>query len=319
MKFKIDVSVIIPALNEEKNIGVCLESIVNQKTKVKYEIIVCDGRSDDKTKDIAVKYADKVILSKDRSIGIQRNYGAKLAAGRYLLFVDADTVLPDNYISWGINKFKKDKDLVGFCARFKFSNSNPKAVFTEKLVCSWFKFNEKIGSHTLLGFNTFVTAKAFKQVGGFRDVPLEDADLARRMHKIGKLRFFTDNFVITSSRRLEKMGLFSSVKYYFDLGLLTNHPNLKFVRHIVSYKNYVGYRFDSEELQKAFVDLNAYKKHPSNNSFKLTAQMKKYIQEKAENFTEDLRQEFNETNAWAKRIKIKNGLKKIESIKIHKK
>jgi len=211
-----------------------------------------------------------------------------------LLFVDADTILPDNYIAWGVNKFKQDPKLLGFCAGFKFSNPSPKTIFIENLVCSWFDFNEKIGSPTLIGFNTFVTAEAFKISGGFRDVPLEDADFARRLHKPDKTRFFMDNFVITSQRRLEKMGLISSLRYYFELELSTRYPNLK---DIFTYTNYVEYRPNEEKLREAFINLSTH----ANNSAELTDIMKEYIQKKANKFTEELRQQFNETTAWAKK------------------
>jgi len=289
-----DVSVIIPTLNEEKNIDICLESVVAQETNAKYEIIVCDGKSNDRTVEIAKIYTNKVILSEVKSIGLQRNYGANLADGKYLLFVDADTILPKNYIEWGLNKFKNYPDMLGFCAGFKFSNPNPKLVFTEKLVCSWFDFNDKIGSPTLLGFNTFVTADAFRISGGFRDVPLEDADYARRLHKTGKTCFFTDNFVITSPRRLDEMGLLFSLRYYFELELATRYPNLK---DILTYTNYVEYRPDEEKLRNAFINISTH----IDNSTELTDMMKDYIRKKADKFTEELRQQLSETTAWAKK------------------
>jgi len=289
-----DVSVIIPTLNEEKNIKICLESIAAQETDAKYEIIVCDGKSDDRTAEIAEKYANKVILSEVRSIGLQRNYGAESANGRYLLFIDADTVLPKDYIKWGVNKFKDYPDLLGFCAGFRFSNPGPKMVFLEKLNCSWFEFNDKIGFPTLLGFNTFVTADAFRRSGGFRDVPLEDADYARRMHKMGKVRFFTDNFVITSPRRLEEMGLLSAMRYYFEFDLITRYPGLK---DILFYNNYVGCRPDSEKLCEAFNKLGT----PAKDSAELTCMMNEYVRKRADKFTEEVRQQFNETSTWAKK------------------
>ena len=52
-----DVSVIIPTLNEEGNIRVCLKSITSQRTKSDYELIVCDGQSEDRTVEIAREYA----------------------------------------------------------------------------------------------------------------------------------------------------------------------------------------------------------------------------------------------------------------------
>ena len=92
-----DVSFIVPALNEEKCLEKTLRSIKAQKTKLKFEIIVVDGGSKDKTVEIAKKYA-RVPREKSRSISSARNMGAELGKGKLLVFIDADTVLPRDYL-----------------------------------------------------------------------------------------------------------------------------------------------------------------------------------------------------------------------------
>ncbi|OYT33718.1 MAG: glycosyl transferase family 2, partial [Candidatus Aenigmarchaeota archaeon ex4484_52] len=78
-------SIIIPTLNEEKYIPLLLNSIKKQTYK-NYEIIVCDSHSKDKCYSI-----DK------KGPGHGRNIGAKYAKGRYLLFFDSDTIIPDKF------------------------------------------------------------------------------------------------------------------------------------------------------------------------------------------------------------------------------
>jgi len=90
------------------------------------------------------------------------------------------------------------------------------------------------------------------------------------------------------------MGLISSLRYYFELELSTRYPNLK---DIFTYTNYVEYRPNEEKLREAFINLSTH----ANNSAELTDIMKEYIQKKANKFTEELRQQFNETTAWAKK------------------
>jgi glycosyltransferase involved in cell wall biosynthesis len=85
-------------LNEEKYIETTLLSIKNQDYKGKYEIIMVDSNSKDRTVKIARKYADKVIVTKRRGVSVGRNIGARLAKGEILLFVDAYTVLLPNVI-----------------------------------------------------------------------------------------------------------------------------------------------------------------------------------------------------------------------------
>jgi cellulose synthase/poly-beta-1,6-N-acetylglucosamine synthase-like glycosyltransferase len=91
-------SFIVPTLNEEKYLQACLSSIVNQRTCVDYELIVVDGGSKDRTVAIAERYADKVICLGRRGIWLGRNEGASRARGRLLLFIDADTSVPANYL-----------------------------------------------------------------------------------------------------------------------------------------------------------------------------------------------------------------------------
>src|SRR4030042_1655610 len=93
------VSVIIPTYDEEQNIEGCLKSVVNQDFIGKIESIVVDSHSQDNTRAIAQKYADKVIDLKARGVGKARNAGARIAKSPILLFVDADTYLETNFVA----------------------------------------------------------------------------------------------------------------------------------------------------------------------------------------------------------------------------
>ena len=91
------ISIVIPTLNEERRIGQTLQRL--RDTLVgDFEIIVSDGGSKDKTADIARALADKVIVHSglDRqTIAGGRNAGAKVAAGEYITFLDADVTIPN--------------------------------------------------------------------------------------------------------------------------------------------------------------------------------------------------------------------------------
>ncbi|MDP2717349.1 MAG: glycosyltransferase family A protein, partial [Candidatus Micrarchaeota archaeon] len=84
-----NVSVIIPAYNEEKTLARTISSIRRQDF-VADEIIVADGGSSDGTLDIAGAMADQVVVEKKRTISAGRQAGAKIAQGRWLAFADAD-------------------------------------------------------------------------------------------------------------------------------------------------------------------------------------------------------------------------------------
>ena len=94
--------------NEEKNIENCLKSVKNQNyPQNKIEIIVVDNNSQDKTKEIAYGYTDKVYnFGPERSA--QRNFGVKKAAGKYILYLDADMILSKEVIRECVEKCEEE-------------------------------------------------------------------------------------------------------------------------------------------------------------------------------------------------------------------
>src|SRR3989344_6170157 len=95
------ISVIIPALNEEKYIPRLLEDLTKQSEK-DFEVIVVDGNSEDQTAEKAVKYQRKytlkLVTTKKRNLAYQRNLGVKHANGQYVIFLDADTRIGKHFI-----------------------------------------------------------------------------------------------------------------------------------------------------------------------------------------------------------------------------
>lgn len=269
-----NISVIIPTWNEEKYIESCLRAIRSQKTQAEYEVILCDARSEDRTVDIAEKYADRIINIDTHSIGISRNTGAKKANGKYLVFVDADTVIPPNYLEKVMEKFSNDPELLGFSAGFIFSQRIEKLIFTEKIINSYLEFRDKVGLATLLGFNIGVRKEAFNAINGFRNVPLEDGEFSIRLRKLGKVRYFKDFYVVTSSRRLEEMGLLGTLRYYLEMDLATRD---KRIRKLLAYNEYVKCKIDDLALQKEFERIFSSK--VTSLDFDIT--VKDYIQKKA--------------------------------------
>lgn len=105
------VSVIVTTKNEEKNIARLLKSI-KQQTFKHLEILVVDNNSSDKTKGIAGMYADNVYqYGPERSA--QRNYGAKKAKGKYLLFLDADMELSEDVVRECVDLCEAERQTAG--------------------------------------------------------------------------------------------------------------------------------------------------------------------------------------------------------------
>ncbi len=112
------ISIIIPSYNEEEYLPRLLDSLVLQKNK-KFEVIVVDGESEDKTVKNITPYLEKlnmrILNSKIKNVSSQRNLGIKNAKGEWLLILDADTVLPQNFISSFIRQTKtKEFDIAIF-------------------------------------------------------------------------------------------------------------------------------------------------------------------------------------------------------------
>ena len=119
----VDVSVIVPTLNEEANIAKTLKLVRAQRSHLDYEVIVSDGGSEDRTAEIAKKYADRVVVGEKRGIWFGRNQGAKAAKGEVYVFIDADTIIPKNYVDSVYPAFG-DPGIAGLCAP---SNSTRRA------------------------------------------------------------------------------------------------------------------------------------------------------------------------------------------------
>lgn len=92
------VSVIIPAFNEEKVIGDCLQSLLDQSYE-NQEIIIVDDGSTDRTPEVVKKFAVKILQQNHMGAGAARNLGAKEAKGEILVFVDADMVFDEQFIA----------------------------------------------------------------------------------------------------------------------------------------------------------------------------------------------------------------------------
>lgn len=226
------VSVIVPTLNEEKYIENCLKALRAQEYKGKYEIIVADGLSTDRTVEIAKKYSDKVVLVKKRGIGAGRNAGAKEAKGEILVFVDADTIAPFNLLSQLVKNFKKG--VVGAtCPVLPLSDNMSEFVFYwfyDKFMRASLKEKPKVA-----GICCAYRRDVFENVGGFNEKlkVCEDFDLSERISKFGKIICVDSTFILASPRRIRKWGKTKAAMKYitFYLSYLLNNKLAEKVKY----------------------------------------------------------------------------------------
>lgn len=206
------VSVVITTKNEEKKIQNTLESLKNQTHK-DIEVVVLDSESIDRTAEIAAKLGAKVI-SQDTNIPEGRNLGAKHATSDILVFLDADTILQDNWIENSLNQIRANgyEMVVGV---LRPREKSLKGNFTTYL---WSNVLPKILHMHPTGATFMVKKDLFERLGGFNEnlAVLEDANFSKRAYKESEVLFDTNLKSYTSMRRFEKQGY---VKTYLSYAI----------------------------------------------------------------------------------------------------
>jgi glycosyltransferase involved in cell wall biosynthesis len=176
------VSVIVTTKNEEKNIANCLKSIKNQTYK-NVELIVVDNFSEDKTVEFAQNY-EATVYFKGPERSVQRNYGAKVAQGKYLIYLDADMILSQTVIEECLAK--------GEC-------ENIGALYIPERIIGegfWIKvrdFERSFYTGTVIDAVRFIRRDLFEKIGGFDEslIGPEDWDLDRRIKEIAQVGLVT--------------------------------------------------------------------------------------------------------------------------------
>lgn len=202
----IDYSIIIPAFNEEDYLEKTLSHLneVMVTIPLNGEIIVTDNNSTDRTAEIATNMGAKLVFEPVNQISRARNAGARQATGRYLIFIDADTIAPASLIQAALNNLESEKCVGGGAT----VQTDEKIPFMVAAVLGYWNFL----SRTLrLAAGCFVYARReeFEATGGFSEnvYATEEIWLSIKLKRIGRknrLKFCVINKpkVITSGRKL---------------------------------------------------------------------------------------------------------------------
>ncbi|MDG6906551.1 MAG: DUF2064 domain-containing protein [Nitrososphaerota archaeon] len=189
-----ELSVIIPTLNEEKNINNILDSL-DRQTSRDFEIVVVDGGSRDGTVSTAISRANKLAFVGNPSRKRQENIGGFGAKGRVLLFLHADSIVSPTLCEAVIRASRLDEVIGGSC-KSEFSGNKTRYAFLNALRnCG----NRLLKIHGISsGF--FVRRRVFLQAHGFSDNVMEEAvDFQKRTRYWGN--YLTIEQIILSSPR----------------------------------------------------------------------------------------------------------------------
>lgn len=230
---KLPISIIIPTFNEERFLPKLLFSLKRQSVPP-LEIIVADAFSIDNTRSIAEAFGCKVV---DGGLPAKaRNSGAKKAIGQILLFLDADVVLPANFLGDTYKEVINRRLDIASC--FVTPRSNLKIdKFLHQFANQYMKLTQKFHPH-IPGFCIFVNKKTHSAIGGFDEslVLAEDHDYVKRAKRIGTFGYLKSYKIPVSVRRLSKDGRVKIALKYIAVEL-----HLIFIGKIRS--NIFNYRF----------------------------------------------------------------------------
>jgi rSAM/selenodomain-associated transferase 2 len=192
-----DISIIIPAYNEEAHIEKLVVYLKENSGKIITEVIVADGGSTDNTIALARKAGALAVASPARGRGTQMNYGASFATGAILYFVHADTFPAKNYTEDIFSAASEGYSLGRYRTRFL----SPKKLLR---INEWFtRFDLFIcmgGDQTL-----FIKKELFDSLGGFNEemMLMEEYEFCTRARARGKYKIMTGAALI-SARKFEK-------------------------------------------------------------------------------------------------------------------
>jgi len=195
------ISVVIPTLNEESNI---VKTVSGIKKIPDVEAIVVDGGSVDMTVSAARSCGVKVVVS-EPGRARQMNAGAREARGKVLLFLHADTCLPEKFKYYVLNIVSKPNTSAGaFCLRLDTQYQSLRII--ERLA-NWRSIFLQMpyGDQAI-----FLKKELFWSIGGFRDIPImEDFELIRQLRKKGRI-VIAPVSVISSARRWQRLGVLNT-------------------------------------------------------------------------------------------------------------
>jgi len=204
MNDKPDVSVIIPARNEQTNLGMCIDSLVSQEG-VSFEIIVVDDHSEDQTRQIAESYPQILVLPArplpegwtGKANAIQT--AVPFARGEWLLFTDADTIHLPGSLERSVAEAKEQN-----VSMLSYSPRQDACTFWERAIQPvvfaelnrsfvYGEINDPTSqSAAANGQYILISRLAYERIDGHNAVKgslLEDVELARAIKRIGRLRF----------------------------------------------------------------------------------------------------------------------------------
>lgn len=228
------ISIVLPAFNEEKLIGATLQAVNTAREAFaslgwESEVVVCDNNSTDRTGEIARAAGAKVVFEPVNQIARARNSGAAAATGDWLIFVDADSQPSRELLADAAAVIESGRCLAGG-SLVRLDHAPWWTVF---IIHAWTALSR--WQHWAAGSFIFVSAEAFRTVGGFNQAlyASEELDLSQRLNRLARqrglppLRILTCHPLLTSGRKARLYTPWEHLRFLaktvLSLGRSLNH------------------------------------------------------------------------------------------------
>ena len=217
------ISVVIPTYNEESRIKRTLFKLNHQTIpREDYEVIIVDGGSEDRTREIAEEMGARVIMQKSEGIGGARNDGFIAAKADFIATTDADCIVPNQWLEIFLENFQ-DGQVVAITGPDGPIERNWKSKLTYFILRCFIQGLTLFNLYGTAGTNSAFRKSAFIKCGGYKSLPhSDDVEIAFRIKKLGKIKYDLRTFVNLSVRRLEQEGYINIVSTWLkgDINIL---------------------------------------------------------------------------------------------------
>ncbi len=217
-----NVSVVIPAHNEEQALAYCLQGLATQKTQHEVTVIIVDNASTDKTSKVASAWQDrlnlKIITEPRLGRGAARKAGFSIARTDIILSTDADSVVPTDWVEVLVNAITMAPKVIASTSPSYITDGSKitNATMAIGMPFSLRMYRLLMGHYMVTGGTFAVRRSAYIKAGGFdaeQDM-LDDVDLSFRLAKIGEIVYLPKLRVKTEGD-VFRAGYISGFWHYF--------------------------------------------------------------------------------------------------------
>ena len=235
-----NISLVIPAHNEEKYIGACLAAAIKHSHGLLFEILVVNNQSNDRTEEIALTFPNvRVVSEPQKGLVFTRQRGFLEARGDILAYIDADTLMPEGWCEQIHKEFENNPRLALLSGPYSyfdvsaFQNLLVRLYYITSIPVYWLVGYMATGGNFAIRKDVLVKMKGFDTTISFYG---EDTNIARRAHEFGKVKFKQGFTMATSGRRFAEQG-FLSTAYTYVINFFS-----EVIRHRPATKEYNDFR-----------------------------------------------------------------------------